>query len=265
MKLYFSADIEGVPGIQHWDECRKNNPSWAPFAEHMTTMVRLACEAAFEAGADEVCIKDAHSSGLNIDHARLPRRTRLIRGWSGHPFSMVQDIDASYSAVAFLGYHSAAGSSGNPLAHTMSIRIAEMRLNNRRCSEFLLYGTLAASLGVPTILVLGDQALCEHAAAHNAAIETVVSGQGVGDSVIGRHPEDVWPELVEKMKRALGGDLAAGLLPVSDSYVLELEFHDPKKAYSSSFFPGAEQIDERTVRFEAAAMTDIVNAVKFMA
>ena len=62
-----------------------------------------ACEGAIAAGASEILIKDAHGSGRNIIAARLPDCARLIRGWSGHPLCMVQELDESFDALMFAG------------------------------------------------------------------------------------------------------------------------------------------------------------------
>jgi len=32
MKLYISADIEGIAGISHWDEASKNKPEYHEFS-----------------------------------------------------------------------------------------------------------------------------------------------------------------------------------------------------------------------------------------
>ena len=120
MKVYISADIEGVAGIAHWDEARKNHGDYAEFREQMTREVAAACRGARAAGATEILIKDAHASGRNLLHRQLPAGVRLIRGWSGHPLSMVQELDEGFAAVMMIGYHSPASSGANPLAHTMS-------------------------------------------------------------------------------------------------------------------------------------------------
>jgi D-amino peptidase len=74
--------------------------------------------ARFAAGAKEIVIKDAHATGRNIIASRLPACARLVRGWSGHPLAMVQELDESFDALVLVGYHSKAGTQDNPLAHT---------------------------------------------------------------------------------------------------------------------------------------------------
>ncbi|GAJ15933.1 unnamed protein product, partial [marine sediment metagenome] len=54
MKIYISADIEGVTGITHWDETEKSKSDYQKFAKQMTDEVKAACEGAIKAGAKEI-------------------------------------------------------------------------------------------------------------------------------------------------------------------------------------------------------------------
>src|SRR5690349_24770098 len=105
MKVYISADIEGTTGITDWEEATKTHSTYMEFRERMTDEVVAACEGAIEAGAREILIKDAHDSGRNIISGRLPDCARLIRGWSCHSFGSVQELDESFDALLFVGYH----------------------------------------------------------------------------------------------------------------------------------------------------------------
>ena len=114
MKVYISADMEGVTGVTNWEEVDHNKPAYTQFQKQMSLEVAAACEGAISAGAKEVLVKDAHYSGRNILPSYLPKRAKIIRGWSGHPYSMLQEINSGFDALMFLGYHSRAGSGGNP-------------------------------------------------------------------------------------------------------------------------------------------------------
>ena len=103
MKVFISADIEGVAGITSWDETNKNHSDYEYFKIQMSKEVAAACEGANECGAKEIYIKDAHASGRNIIPDYLPENAYLIRGWSGDPLSMVQGIDDSFDALIFIG------------------------------------------------------------------------------------------------------------------------------------------------------------------
>lgn len=67
MKLFISADIEGCAGVALTDETHKKESVYQRFAEEMTEEVVAACEAAHEAGADEIVVKDGHGDASNID------------------------------------------------------------------------------------------------------------------------------------------------------------------------------------------------------
>ena len=53
MKVYISADIEGIAGIAHWDEADRNHAAWPQFRDRMTAHVAAACEGALAGGALE--------------------------------------------------------------------------------------------------------------------------------------------------------------------------------------------------------------------
>ena len=74
MKVYITADIEGVTGMAHWDETYKDKPDYKEFQEQMTDEVVAACEGALAAGATEILVKDAHDSARNILASRLPEQ-----------------------------------------------------------------------------------------------------------------------------------------------------------------------------------------------
>lgn len=144
MKIFISADIEGVATTTLWPETEKGSEDYRLHAQQMTMEVIAACEAASEAGAPEIVVRDAHEDGNNLDIWKLPENVTLIRGWSGHPYSMVYGIDPSFDAAIFIGYHSAASSGGNPLSHTESLNPLSVKLNGTLASEFLLYSYAAA-------------------------------------------------------------------------------------------------------------------------
>ena len=94
MKLYISADIEGIAGVMHWDETSRSKPDSGPFREQMTTEVVAACTGALQAGVDEILVKDAHGDGRTLAGDRLPPQASLLRGWTGSPMFMVEALDA---------------------------------------------------------------------------------------------------------------------------------------------------------------------------
>jgi len=264
MKIYISADIEGINGTTHWNETDLDKADYAVYREQMTAEVAAACEGALAAGASEIWVKDAHDSARNLIAGRLPREARLIRGWSGHPFSMMQEIDKTFAAAVLVGYHSRAGADTNPLAHTMSGSLQLMTINGQEASEFLLAAYTASSQGVPVAFVSGDQGLCNEVAGYNPRIITVSVKEGSGDSTINIHPGLAVDLIRDGVERAVQGDLGAMLVGLPERFEVEFSYRSHVKAYQSSFYPGARLVGPRTIRLETEDYFDVLRMVQFL-
>lgn len=264
-KVYVSADIEGIAGIASWDEADPRKPDYPEFRERMTDHVAAACEGAVAAGATDILVQDAHATGRNIRAERLPECARLARGWSGHPLMMVQELDESFDALALVGYHARAGSGGNPLAHTLSSsKIALISVGGRAVSEFLLHAWAGAMLGVPTVFVSGDEALCQEVGDVNAHIVTCPVLRGVGESTTSLHPAVARRRIREGMEMALRAPRDACRLELPERFELEVRYRDPKRAHAMSFYPGARLADEWTLRLETDAYFEVLRALAFI-
>jgi D-amino peptidase len=264
MKVYISVDIEGSAGIAHWDEAMKPRPDYPEFRERMTGEAVAACEGALAAGATEIWVKDAHSSGRNIMGERLPAAARLIRGWSGHPFAMLQELDESFDAAAFVGWHGPATHPANPLSHTMTGTYGRVTLNGELCSEYLFHAHVAALVGVPVVFLSGDSGICALARATNPAIHTVETNRGEGDSVVAIQPGLARERIRESIEAALRSDRAGHVQPRSERYELAIRFSHHTIAYRKAFYPGARLDDPETLVFESDDFFEVARLLKFM-
>ncbi|MEG2287224.1 MAG: M55 family metallopeptidase, partial [Ruthenibacterium sp.] len=152
MNVFISADIEGTCGIAAWSETEPGKPDgdYAYFKTQMSEEVAAACRGAVTAGAARILVKDAHDSARNINPIVLPQEAQINRGWSGDLYSMMSGIQrGEWDAVAFTGYHAAASGTGNPLSHTMSLRVDWLEINGVRASEFTINAYTAGYHGVP--------------------------------------------------------------------------------------------------------------------
>lgn len=264
MNIYISADIEGVAGVTHWDETIKSKEDHKNFAHQMTLEVKAACEGANNAGADEIWVNYAHDSGRNIDHNLLPKNTKLIRGWSGHIFSMVQELDESFDAVIFIGYHSGCGMNTNPLAHSMSTSIDYIKLNGEYLTEFLIHAYIASYLKVPVVFLSGDLGICDEVKKINNRIVTIPVKEGIGDSTINIHPKLA----LELIKNGVEDSLRDGLylcnIDLPENFVLEIKYSEHHIAYKKSFYPNAKQVDSKRVKFETEDYMEVLRAIEFL-
>ncbi|KAB8335417.1 amino acid amidase [Scytonema tolypothrichoides VB-61278] len=264
MKIYISADIEGIAGISHWDEATLGKQEYDIFQEQMTREVIAACEGATAAGATEIIVKDAHDTGRNLDPYQLPLPAQLIRGWSGHPYSMVQELNSSFSALVLIGYHSRSGSGKNPLAHTLSEELNCILLNDQPIAEFHLVAMTAAYEKVPVVFVSGDSAVCEAVKVYDTNIETVATKKGIGESVWTIHPEEAVKQIQAGVERALQNQDQIGVKPLSENFKLEVEYNHPPDAYENSFYPGAKLQGEQSVLLETDNWFEVIRALCFI-
>lgn len=265
MKIYISADIEGVAGIAAWEEARKSSPSYPYFAEQMTKEVAAACEGATMAGATDIIVKDAHATAMNINPSKLPENVKIIRGWSGHPYKMIQCIDESFDAIIFVGYHSYGGSDKNPLAHTISSSIIDyMKLNGEYLSEFLLHSYLAMYLGIPVAFLSGDRGICEEAKKFNENIVTAVTNEGIGAASISIHPDKAVKLIRKGVGQALKGDLNKNKTKLPKEFVLEIGYKCHGNAYRNSFYPGATRNSPKSILFKTDDYFEIMRVTSFV-
>ena len=264
MKVYLSADIEGVTGTSHWDETEKTKLDYNEFREQMTAEVSAACEGALQAGATEIWVKDAHGTGRNLIASRLPRETRLIRGWSGHPFSMVQELDESFQALLMIGYHSRAGSAANPLAHTFSGNIDGLKINGRYASELQMYAYAAALVNVPLVFVSGDSGICEEAALLIPDIAALAVKQGVGNSTVNIHPHLAIEKIRQGVQAALQEDVSQCRLPMPEEFAVDISYKEHAMARKASYFPGVVSTQPHRIRFESNDYFEVLRLFAFV-
>ena len=259
-KFYLSADIEGTCGIVCWDETEYGNPRYAYFAKQMSREVAAACEGALAAGAEDILVRDAHDSARNIDPSMLPIKARIFRNWERHPFAMMCGIDGSFAGAIFTGYHSSVGMDTNPLSHTMETTNNYVRINGELCSELMINSLTAAYIGVPVYCVCGDKGLCDWIQSINSNIEVVAVNEGTGNGSMSIHPDVAVRRIRETVAKAVQKDGKDCMFPLPEHFHVEINFREHYRAYDGGFYPGATQVDEKTVAYDA---DDWMDCLKF--
>ncbi len=241
MKIYISADIEGVCGIQSWNETNKNDSEYQYFQQQMTNEVVSCCKALNNSGVDEIYVRDAHDYARNIILNQLPSYVKIIRGWEESPYDMMAGLDETFDGAIFIGYHSPSRSSDNPLSHTLNTNINHIKINNKIASEFLINAYYAKLKKVPVILVSGDNGLITNVKKENDKIETVITNEGLHGAIIAKHPEIVQNEIYDKTIQAINklkkSKKEEWFLMIPKSIETEVHFRTHQKAYRASFFP----------------------------
>lgn len=262
-KLYVSVDMEAIAGVNDWNEVDPTHKEYRQIQEYMTAEVSAVCSGAFDAGYDEILVKDAHNTARNIIQGALPKGVSLLRGWSGHPYCMMDKIDESFTAAMMIGYHSKASSAQNPMAHTLSSsKVYELKINGEVASEFLISSYTAALETVPVVLLSGDRALCEEAREQIPGLETIESLEGFGPATLCKHPQTQCDELRQSTFDVLSKELISPI-ELPGSFDVELTYKKSFMAYSKQFYPGTERISDDTIAMKSDNWFDILSFLSF--
>ncbi len=262
MKLLISSDMEGISGIVDWDQVTPGHPEYQSRSRRlMTDDVNAAIQGAFEGGADEVIVSDAHWNATNILIEELDSRVRLNSG-SPSPFSMLQGIDDTPppDAVMLVGYHAMAGTKKSVLDHTWSdSRIRAVYLNERLVGEIGLNAALAAHYGVPVIAMTGDQHACEEGQTMiGAELEIAVVKNATGQSAAQLLPlNEARHKICEAAARAVikfREGKAAKPFKIEAPVRLAVEFVYTRHADRAYLIPGTERISGTRIEYTAPDM-----------
>lgn len=265
MKVFISADVEGSAGVSHWDEASVRGTRYSEARELMTNEVSAACKGAFEAGATQIVIKDAHSNGRNIQPEKLPQgNIKLVRGWSGHPFLMMQELDESFDAAILTGYHCSMASEGNPLGHSFILEIDSIKINGNLASEFSVNALTASLVRVPVVFISGDQAICKEAKAFNESISVEAVTEGIGASAICLTPQQSCTNILNGVTKALKSDFSSCNTELPNHFEVEIKYSNPVDAYRASFYPGVNKIGSQTIGFNSKDYFEVLRMLRFV-
>jgi D-amino peptidase len=261
VKIFISADIEGVAGVVTSLQGQPGNVEYERARRLMTEEVNAAIAGAFEGGATEVVVNDSHGPMINLLPELLDSRAELILG-RPKPTYMCAGLDGSFDAVFFTGYHSGAGQHG-VLSHTVNgFAFLGIRVNGIDCAEATLYGAYAGSLGVPVALLTGDdrleaQCLKLFPGASMARVKTALS-QRAARALSPANAQGLIRESAAKAVRNVKG-CTPYVIP--GPYRLELDVSSVTLADLAAGLPVAERVAPRTVAFTAETMAGVVGWV----
>jgi D-amino peptidase len=262
MKIYISADMEGVVGAVSGEQLSPTGFEYQRFREFMTQEVNAAVEAAFAAGATEITISDSHGNAQNLLIEKLPKNVLLVRGFP-RPLMMMQGIDETFDGVIFLGYHSSTSNSDGVRAHTFSsARLADVRLNNVSMSEGSFNAAIAGHFNVPVIMVSGDDAAVKEVSSIVGGVEGAVVKWNFGfHSTKTLMPEVAYALIREKVKTAVGRIRDFKPYKPKMPVQLDVRFKSYRPSEVLSYLSIVERTDSHSIRFVGK---DMIETSKFM-
>ncbi len=263
MHVLISADMEGATGVTCPADCEPGTEQWQRFRRLSQADVNAAIEGFFDAGADGVLVNEAHSSQRNLLLEDLDPRATMLTG-KHKRLTMMEGVERpEIGAVAFVGYHAAAGADGI-LSHTwLGNSLVGVFLDGERASEGRLNAALAREQGRPVVLVTGDDKTCADADGYAPAAEKVAVKECVSRYAAICLPPARTAELIRSAAAAapLGERGAARPEP----HRMEIEFDAAQLALMTSCVPGVERLDVRRIGFDSPTMTEALQCFRVVA
>jgi D-amino peptidase len=262
VKILISADMEGATGVTWPADCQPGTEQWQRCRRMFTSDVNAAIAGFYDGGATDVLVNEAHSTMRNLLLEDLDERAGLLTGYHKE-LSMVEGIQhGDVDAVAFIGYHAAAGAEG-VLAHTyLGNSVTRVRVNGELGSEGRLNTHVADEYGVPVVLVTGDDRTCADAATYAPAARSVAVKKCVSRYAAVCSPPAVTAAAIRSAAKEAAG-LAGRKPPVqAGEFGVEVEVDAAQLAQAAAIVPGVRRTGERQVEYTSQSAWDMLRCFK---
>ncbi len=252
MRVHISIDMEGIAGVATTRQVRRGEDDYEPARRLMTDEANAVIIGAFEGGAGEVVVTDAHGDMANLLPERLDARAELVLGSPKVDLAMLEGLDAETDVTLFVGYHGGTDQQG-VLAHTYSgASFAEVRLDDVAVTEAELNARVAGSLGVPVGLVSGDDAVCDRVAERLPGVRPVMVKRSRASQVaVSIHPSEARERLRNAAAQVVAGAHQLAPQGAAGPTRLSVDLTTQGRAELCALVPGAERVGPRTVAFDA--------------
>lgn len=264
-KIYISSDMEGVVGAVTGEQLGPSGFEYQRFREFMTAEVNAAIEGARSAGAGEILVADSHGNGQNLLIDKLPKDVKIVRSWP-RPLDMVGGLDDSFDGVIFLGYHASTDNLTGVRAHTFSSgRLTSVKLNGTPVTEGAWNAAIAGELGVPVIMVAGDDATVEEVSSLVGNVEGAVVKWALSfHSATTLQPEAAYDLIRDKASRAVKNIKKYKPYKVKNPVTVEMGFKNYRPVEILSYLSLFERIGSHTIRFSAKNMEEAARIITFV-
>lgn len=265
MIVWICTDMEGLAGIDHWDQCyhpEDEAPDYRYGLEQLTAEANAAIAGCFDAGATEVRILDGHGRNRNRGFLRdkLDPRAQVVWISSRNPIRF-EGLDESVHALAIIGQHAMAGTIGGFLDHTQSPKtICRFFINGEEHGEMSQLALYAGAFGVPLAYVSGDEALCAEAKRLFPHALSTPTKRGTGWATCDLYPpEEVRAHIRRDIAQALPSVDRSTAWKLTSPIEVSVEFAWSGRADGLARVPGVQRPHARTVSWRIDDPRDIYN------
>ncbi|MAE65970.1 MAG: hypothetical protein CMJ18_16995 [Phycisphaeraceae bacterium] len=263
MKVYIEVDSEG-------QTCVTREPSdetvYGTFQAEYNRLraaeeTVAAVEGAREAGATDIIVRDAgfvrghHPGGLFLMHERLPAGVRIALG----SIKPAVRAAAGCDAAILLGKHAMAGVADGVMAHTGSSANTEaVWLNGERIGEIGLSAVSLGAMGIPIVMIAGDEAACREANQWIEDLELAAVKQGLNrHGAVSLHPSDGCALIRDRTCKALRRLHEFEPVRRDGPFELRTDYFTAEQADIKAAQSGAERIGERSAIRRAATAAEL--------
>ncbi|MGE5098524.1 MAG: M55 family metallopeptidase [Deltaproteobacteria bacterium] len=267
LKVYISADMEGITGVASVDQLVPTSFEYNQARQWMTAEVLAAIQGAREAGATEFVVSDSHGNGesLLIDKFPADVPITIVRSFP-RPLGMMEGIDSTFGAVIFIGYHAATTSMMGVRAHTMSSALlTRIALNGVSQSEAGINAAIAAQFGVPVVMITGDDAIVGETKQRLGNLEGVVVKRAIGfHSTATLTPEVAQARIRQQAKTAVTRRAEMKPYTMTKPLTIEVSFKNYRPVELLGYLPNIQRVDAHTVRFVGRDMVEVSKFLEFV-
>lgn len=260
MKIFISADIEGVTGVATNVQLMKEG-EYQRFRRLYTQDVNAAIAGAFDGGATEVVVADGHGNMSNILIEDLDERATLISG-SNRVMCQLEGLDSSFDGLFFVGHHGREGGDVRAVInHTLAgICVTELKVNGTVVGETQLNARVAGDFGVPALFISGDDAYVAEVKEDLPDVEAAIVKWGI-DRYAAKLLPPAKTQLLIREKAQAAMKLVGSVKParLKGPVTFDVTFKNTAQAHMTTTIPLIEQTAPTSIRFTSA---DMVTAYK---
>lgn len=266
MKIYISADIEGVAGVVSREQLGPAGFDYESARQLMTNEVKAAMKGAKKSGATDFVVSDSHGNGQNLILREFGEDTTIVRSWP-RDLSMMAGIEqGEFAGVFFIGYHSGVDNPRGCLAHTMNSRVlSSIKVNGTPACEAFINAAIAGYFQVPILLATGDDAFLEEIKDTVSPVQTVLTKWSLGTtSARCKPPQTVLSEIEEAAAQAVRKKDRHPAFQLTTPLSVELAFTQRIAVELLATLDEFKRTGALSIRFEAKNAVDLSRKLDFL-
>jgi len=267
MKLYIMADLEGATAVTGgWDETNPGRREFEHARKMITGDINACAKGAFEAGATDIVVFDGHGMAMSVDPLGIDPNVRLIRGRAIFSAGLIPGLDKTFDAMIILGMHAMEGTRDGVMNSTF---VGNMKawINGTEVGETGLFSAIAAQMGIPTILVAGDEAVSREAKAIIPGIYTVAVKKGLSRYSAETIPTvKSWAMITDTTREAVKNYKKVSLFNPTKPVELRIEyFGNTQLVDCIGQVPGVKRINGTTLSYTSETVDEGLRAMIHLA